>query len=220
MANDPRIYDIYTSARDLFILKGYNQTQIADIARRALISTGAVYNLFVGKKAIFEFVLRCIADDSILKGDVILPVGEMNMLDLKRLIEDVFDKIEKLFDFSDGKKMWTFEEMISHSYDIISKYGKGFLIFEKNTVEWPELSALYYEKRKQFIDIVEKYLNIYIQNGEIRKVQHAEYYTRLIIEVMSWWGMHRKYDLTQNKLVDDEIAKSIVLDTILHAYAK
>jgi AcrR family transcriptional regulator len=55
MANDKRLYDIFEAASRLFILKGYNETQIVDIAKAASISTGALYNLFTSKKAVFHF---------------------------------------------------------------------------------------------------------------------------------------------------------------------
>ena len=59
---DVRLRTIFEEASKLFINKGYARTQISYIANASGISVGAIYTLFVSKKAIFDFVLKSIMD--------------------------------------------------------------------------------------------------------------------------------------------------------------
>lgn len=219
MANDKRLYDILAAASRLFILKGYNEAQIADIARDASISTGTIYSLFASKKAIFHFTLQCIFDPDRLSGDIKIPVGEMEPGDLSNLKNVVTDHYRQFYLANiEPAKMPPFKEMLSNAYDLLSKFGAGFLIFERNEAEWSKMSSVYFQERQQYIENLESRLKTYMEKGEIRPLEHLEYHTRLIIETLAWWCMHRKYDPRAVNL-NDQIAKNVVLDALVHAYA-
>lgn len=222
MVNDSRLYQIYTAASRSFVLKGYSQTQITDIAKEVSISTGAIYSLFVSKKSMFQFVIKCIFDEDSINNVSTLPICEMDAGDLRNLLLSAFENhFEKLFQFKDFKplNMLPFKVLLSTVYNLIAKFGTGFLIFERNTVDWPDLCSIYFEKRKQFIDNLEKYVMAYIQRGEVRQLENPQYHTRLIVETLSWWGVHVKYYFSDISVSDTD-AKSVVMDALAHAYLK
>jgi AcrR family transcriptional regulator len=222
MPRDNRLYDIVTAAGRLFVLKGYHQTQISDIAKDTGISTGSIYNLFAGKKAIFQFVLACIFDENFILKDRTLPITEMDTHELEKQIVERFEaSMKDIFQHTSGETVNTpsFRDVLSKAFDFISKYGTGLLIFERNTSGWQDLCAVYFERRKTFIKAFENCVDLYIQKGEIRHLEQPEHHTRLIIETLSWWGMHVKYTYSDIH-VDAADAKKIVMDALVHAYVK
>jgi AcrR family transcriptional regulator len=216
---DIRIKTIYDAASKLFISKGYSRTQINDIAHAAGISVGAVYNLFISKKAIFNFVLKCIIDETYIESDFSLPIKEDSFQGLSDEIIKLFRDSNVLFEKKFTNVSYDFCEMLSDAFDIISRYGAGFLIFQNNGSDCGELYLNYVNFRKMFCEDVEKYIHIFMERGTIRKLEYADYHARLIIETLSWWGMHVKYDAFEtNENVSTTISKSVVIDSLKHAY--
>jgi AcrR family transcriptional regulator len=222
MLRDNRLYDIVDAAGKLFVLKGYNQTQISDIARAAGIATGSIYNLFASKKAIFQFVLACIFDESFINMERTFPIAEMDMRVLEKKIIDRSElSMQEIFPQSSGEdeNESSFRDVLSKAFDFISKYGTGLLIFERNTSGWQDLCAVYFQRRKTFIEAFESCVHRCIQKGEIRYLEQPEHHTRLIIETLSWWGMHVKYTYSDIH-VEVTDAKKVVMDALTHAYIR
>lgn len=65
-------------------------------------------------------------------------------------------------------------------------------MIEKNPDDLVTLAEFYQRYRKTFFEQVDKYVSRYIMLGSVRPVQHQQYVTRLIVETLSWWGMHIK----------------------------
>jgi Bacterial regulatory proteins, tetR family. len=215
MFSDSRLEAVFHSAVILFIRKGYRQTQISDIAKDSGLATGSIYNLFTGKKALFQCVLREIFDASYGSSSLELPVSETDADEFQQFIEGQINRVfSAVFE---EKNTLAFPDKLALLYDTIARYGAGFLIFERNSVEWGPLCAVYYHHRAIMLRTFEKTFADYIASGEVRPLDNPEYHARLIIETLSFWGMHVPYDITDIS-VDQVVAKHIVIDSLTHAY--
>src|SRR5690554_5838497 len=96
---DQRLKEVYDAASFLFIKKGYLNTQVSEVANRAGIATGTIYNLFSGKKALLHFVILATFDKDYMNGDISLPIKEVeDELIIKKLCEildQLFSQIER-----------------------------------------------------------------------------------------------------------------------------
>ena len=209
-----KLKQIYLSASKFFIHKGYRQTQMIDIAKDVGMAAGSFYNYFTGKKAMFDFTIRCSFDDQYLDEEVVFPIEEINHDDVNVYFQGIIHQdIEQPL----KEENLAFEKLIGVVYDFISKYWRGIRILERNEVDWPALALFYYEERKQVFKMIDDYLKTGIEKGEIRQIDNIEYHTRLIIETVAWWGMHRRYDRMHND-IDNNVAKAMVVDVLSHAY--
>ena len=59
-----RQQDILNAARQLFILKGYHKTTLAEIARHAEFGKGTIYNYFSSKEELFYGIIDQLADET------------------------------------------------------------------------------------------------------------------------------------------------------------
>ncbi len=110
--------------------------------------------------------------------------------------------------------------MVYDVFDIITRYGVGFLIFQSNGSDSGVLFTYYVEFRKLFCENVEKYVYSFMEKDEIRKCEFPEHHARLILETLSWWGMHVKYDAFEtNTAISEDVGKKVAIDALLHAYA-
>jgi hypothetical protein len=219
---DIRLRKIFEEASKLFINKGYARTQISYIAKASGISVGAIYTLFTSKKAIFDFVLKCVIDSNYIEGDIELPVKESDFITLEDDILELCQGNNQDFQkhLNDNDDSYSFEQMLSDVFDILSKYGVGFLILQNNGTDCGVPYTNYVDFRKLFCEDVKKYVFKFMKQGKLRKLEYPEHHARLIVETLSWWGMHIKYDAFEtNQTISQEISKKVAVDALLHSYS-
>lgn len=96
-----KIYvDLVDSAAEVFAEMGYEAAAVADIARRAQLTTGAIYNRFSGKAGLMNEVIitKLGADTQILGGDVVQALASSSSIS-KPALEEL---IVRLNSDSDG----------------------------------------------------------------------------------------------------------------------
>lgn len=215
-----RMRSIFDAASHLFINKGYARTQIKDIAKEIGLSTGMLYVYFTGKRDILNFILKGTIDQAFITQEFELPIRSELFDSLDNEITNAFEENTKAFSSHlDNITEYPLEQMLSDAFEVISKYGIGCLLIEKNPDDLRKLTVYYKEYRKKFYDQVLSYITQYMQIGTFRHVEHPQHITRLIIETLSWWGMHITNDAYEiQKDIPIETAKAICMDNLLHAY--
>lgn len=217
-----RMRSIFDAASHLFINKGYARTQIKDIAKEIGLSTGMLYVYFTGKRDILNFILKGTIDQAFITQEFELPIRSELFDSLDNEIMNAFEENTKAFSSHlDNITEYPLEQMLSDAFDVISKYGIGCLLIENNPDDLRKLTVYYKEYRKNFYGQVLSYITQYIQTGTFRRVEHPQYITRLIIETLSWWGMHITNDAYEiQKDIPIETAKAVCMDNLLHAYQR
>ena len=215
-----RLKMIYDSASNLFINKGYARTQIKDIAKEIGLSAGMVYVYFTSKSDILRFILKSTIDKPFLSQDFEFPVNSELFVSLdKEIIETFENNIRQFSSHSDRIADYPLKTMLSDAFDIISEYGVACLIIERNPDDVGKLFDYYKEYRKKFYAQVLSYIKYYMENGMFRKIEYPEYCTRLIVETISWWGMHMMNNAFEiRKDIPRTLAKSVCMDNLIHAY--
>lgn len=213
---------IFDAASHLFINKGYARTQMKDIAKEIGLSTGMLYIYFTGKRELLSFLLKGTIEPEFVTQEFELPIRSELFDSLDSEIMEAFEQNAKTFSAHlEDIINYPLEQMLSDAFDVISKYGIGCLLIEKNPEDLGKLSTYYKEYRQKFYNQVLSYITQYIQNGAFRQVEFPQYVTHLIIETLSCWGMHNTNDAyVIQKDISVETAKSICMDNLLHAYKR
>jgi AcrR family transcriptional regulator len=206
----------------LFLRQGYARTQISHIAKAIGVSVGTIYHDFAGKKEIMHFVLKCTIDPDFINREFERPITD-------HLFSGVEDEIMSLFEQShngfakhleNDVESYSFEDLISDAFDILARYAVGCLFIEKNQFEFPLLAEQYKAYRGKFLDTMSRYLTILIDGGTVRPLEHLELTATLIIEILTWWAMDRRYTSFETSDIPLELAKKICMDNILSAYKR
>lgn len=216
-----RLKLFYDAGSHLFINKGYARTQIKDIAKEIGLSTGMLYQYFTSKRDILSFILKGTIAPSFIEQDYEYPIKSDLFTGLDDEIKSALCENEKLFDkhLENNADGYELEQMFSDAYDIISKYGVGCLIIEHNMDSLKELNEYYRLYRSKYFQNLQAYIEIFISRGKFRKVENVFYTTRLIIEIMAWWGMHIMNDAFEtDKNITAEDAKNVCMDNLINAY--
>lgn len=217
---DTRIAAIYEAATRLFIQQGYSKTQISHIAKAIGVSVGTIYHDFTGKEEIMHFILKCTIDPDFINRDFQKPITDELFDDLENEIVETFKRSADSFskNLDNVGLTYKFENLISDAFDILSEFAAGCLLIEKNQLDCQGLARYYKEYRKCFFDTMKKYINIFINKGIVRPLKNTDLTVTLIIEILTWWAMDRKYASFETLDIPIEQAKDICLDNIVSAY--
>ena len=217
-----RIQDIADAATKLFLQQGYAKTQISHIAKAAGVSVGTIYLNFTGKKEIMHFILKCTLDPLFVAREFERPIKDDLFIGLEDEIITFFEKSGQDFaaHLQDGMHAYSFEDLISDTFDMLAQYAVGCLFIEKNQFDFENLARQYVVYRKQFHQTMCHYLSILMEQGRIRPLEHLELSATLIIEILSWWAMDMRYVSFETKEISMDLAKQICLDHMIAAYKR
>ncbi|WP_095175698.1 MULTISPECIES: helix-turn-helix domain-containing protein [Blautia] len=214
-----RIKAIADAAAKLFLQQGYSKTQISHIAKAVGVSVGTIYLDFVGKKEILHFVLKCTIDPDFINHELQRPITDDLFTgieqDVVKLLEESANEFEKhLKDIED----YSFEELISDTFDLMARYAVGCLFIERNQFDFKYLGEHYTAYRKRFFKAMSRYISEFQKQKMIRNLKYPELITTLIIEILSWWAMDVRYTSFETKEIPMELAKAVCMDNIISAY--
>lgn len=213
-----RIDIIRREATKLFLRQGYAKTQISHIAKAAAVSVGTIYHDFVGKKEIMHYILKCTIAPEFAEQEIKRPITDELFANLDNEIIATLSASQEAFSARLQDEDYHFEEMISDAFDLLLKYAAGCLFIEKNQYEFKVLAGHYNQSRKQFFHTMESYIWGFIEKGEVRQVEDVALTTTLIVELLTWWTMDRKYIPYTENDVSDQMAKVVCLDNLIAAY--
>lgn len=215
-----RIKSIADAATHLFLRQGYSKTQISHIAKAVGVSVGTIYLDFVGKKEIMHFILKCTLDPDFADRQFHRPITDDLFVGLENDIIAMFEKTGNDFakHLVEEGSDYTFEALISDAFDMLSKYAAGCLFIEKNQFDFPFLAEHYRQYRKRFFETMTKYMTAFVQCGKVRPLAHIDLSTTLIIEILTWWAMDRRYVSFETNDIPSDTAKEVCMDNIVSAY--
>ncbi len=218
---DERLPRILDAASRLFILTGFQQTQINHIAKAAKISVGSVYTLFSSKQAIFSFALKCTIDPTFIDRQFELPITERLFINLEAEVAETFETISSQLSEHLNDRTYLFHDALSDAFDIISRYAAGCLMLEKNPDEHREMTRKYIRYREVFHHTLLSYVQRYMEEGQVRRLEQPALSVKFMVESLAWWGMHVRYDVFERPAgITQVLAKETCLDALTHAFMR
>lgn len=216
----PRIRAIAEAATALFLKQGYSKTQISHIAKAVNVSVGTIYHDFTGKKEIMHYILKTTIDPSFSERQLETPISDEHFAGLEQEIVSVLDATAEEFKKPLRQNLdgYSFKALISDTFDLLARYGKGCLFIEKNQYDFPFLAKRYRAYRKEFLSTMSQYLWAFMDKGAVREIHDIDLTTVLIIEILSWWAMDMRWTAFETSDIPEEAAKNVCLDNILSAY--
>lgn len=167
-----------------------------------------------------HFILKCTIDPDFIQRKFARPITDDLFVGLEDELIALLDKLGNDFaaHLENDLVDYSFERLISDTFDILSRYAVGCLFIEKNQFDFKNLAENYRTFRRKFFDTMICYMEAYIQQGTVRPLEHVELSTTLIIETLSWWAMDIRYTSFETRNISSDLAKQICMDNILSAY--
>ncbi|GFN32285.1 TetR family transcriptional regulator [Paenibacillus xylaniclasticus] len=217
---DARLHSIYFHAGRLFNTKRYANTKVSEIAAAAGIATGTIYNLFTSKKAILTFVIRASLDKDYLDSDISLPIEDADMNHLNdlcvKLYNRIFNDVLRIVD-EEGAIIKSFKQMISDIFDMNADVLLATGNIETNASILRELANAFFPAKERFFQVFEHNLTIYMEAGEIQKLDYPRVHVQCINDILTWWAMNANILMPDISVPRDK-ARETAVDLVTRAY--
>jgi len=227
--HDPatRLAQLVKHATEVFIDRGYNDTQMEDIASSLGVAKGTLYVYVESKEALFDLVARCADTVPSFEPVPRLPIptpkrGATLAYIRKRLAQD--QNLPSLAMALSGTRAVPlreeFQEIVRELYGTVDRNRQGLKLLDRSAKDLPELAGLWFEgARGGLVTALNHYLDREIRNGTMRQVADVTVAARLIVETVVFWAVHRRWDPHPQKF-DDSAARETVIGLLTDAFVK
>ncbi|HVP30282.1 MAG TPA: helix-turn-helix domain-containing protein [Myxococcota bacterium] len=215
-----RLAEIVAAAGRVVAEKGYERTQMSDVARALGISAGNLYNYVESKEALFHLLVEqgfgCVSPPPLPEGLVRTPApGETLALLRRRLVDEMSlpmldAALARRGPPRDARGEVT--AVVRELYRVVGRNRQGIRVLERSAHEWPELAALFYaEMRRGMLDKLRRWIAGRIEQGVFVRVAEPAAAARFVNESIAWFAMHRFADYDAAKLDDRACEETAVM---------
>jgi AcrR family transcriptional regulator len=227
--HDPatRLAQLVKHATEVFIDRGYKDTQMEDVASSLGVAKGTLYVYVESKEALFDLVARC-ADSVPSFGPVPrLPIPNPKRGATLRYIRDRLAQNQNLPALAAALSRTRpvplrkeFQEVVRELYDTVERNRQGLKLLDRSAKDLPELASLWFEgARGGLVTGLAQYLDREIRKGTMRQVSDVTVAARFIVETVVFWAVHRRWDPHPQRF-DDSSARKTVIDLLTDALVK
>jgi AcrR family transcriptional regulator len=221
---DSRFQDLIDAATRVFIAQGYRRTQMGDIAEAMGLAKGTVYLYVESKAALFDVVLRSADAPRPIALPPRLPVrpparGRTLRWVKHRLTEQPASPTLQAALRRHGGA-WDAAELtriLGELYEAMARNKTGIKLVDRCAVEYPALAKVWFTQGREALLVqLTQYIEQGIRAGRLRPVPNAIVATRLIIETLVFWAVHRHWDPSPQPF-DPRVAQDTVVQMLVGA---
>ncbi len=219
-----RLDDIIRAAFRVFMAKGYQRTQMADVARELGVSPGTLYNYVASKEALFHvlidraFLREAAPPPPVLPVPTPPPGATLERLRERLTADSVIPALEAALTrrrVTDARA--ELERIVRDLYALIERNRQAITLIERSALELPDLARLFYgTTRRELVARLTRYLEARTRRGHMRPLPDCGAAARLILEAAAWFAMHRYRD-PDASTIPGEVARETVVHFIVRA---
>ncbi len=206
-------------ATDVFIAQGYRRTQMADIAAALGVAKGSLYSYVESKETLFQLALRHADDRQAIELPEELPLPTPGPGDLTREFRARFRQqgglpllAEALERGRPGRNLRVeLEGILRELYGLLERYHRGIKLIDRCALDHPELSDEWQKAgREGTRAALERYLEARRRNRQLRPIHDLSVTARLVIETITTWTVHIKWDRFPQHFDEKAVADAVV----------
>ena len=217
-----RMLELARAATTEFGRLGYRGTKTAEVATKAGISTGSLFNYVESKEALFHLVFL-FGFEMTSERLPALPVATPAPGATFAVIEAGLAQIQMprmraaLSEEQPADVALELREILEERYSLIEHYWPVLAVIERCAVEMPELEAAWFGLiRAEILEELVTYLERRMAEGLLRPMPDSRVAAGVVTESLSWFGWHRR-EGRDSSLYDDDAARRTVIEFICAA---
>lgn len=188
-----RLQAIADAALGVFCRHGYAETQVADIARAAGVSTGTIYLYAESKEALFHAALRNAQGKPLIGNDapIVFPGWAKAMGELKRFAAEVsaWPRLTAAIGARARPSAAVLEAIAGELYDLISANRRVLTLVDRCARDIADLHNVYESGlRDRYIADIERLA------ARLPHLAAPAVTARAFVELIAWMAMHRRGD--------------------------
>lgn len=212
-----RFDQLVDAATEVFINRGFRQTQMSDIAEAVGVAKGTLYGYVASKDALFALCLLHADRTQPLELPQLLPVpaprrGELRAQLKQRTAEASIPPALQLalkLPLAEDPRA-ELEAVVREFYGTLERFCRAIKLVDR-CADHPELQAVWQaEGREAPRAALVRYFEMRMQAGQLRKLANVKLAARLVIEVCTTWAIHIKWDRSPEAFDPDEARENAI----------
>jgi AcrR family transcriptional regulator len=198
--SDTRLAGLVEAAAKVFIDQGYRRSQMADVADALGVAKGTIYLYVESKEALFDFVIRHVDEGSAAVPQR-LPIPTPKPGATLRYVRERLAKeplIREILEIAKhprrGDVVAELEVVLGKIYDVLDRNRRSIKLADRCAADYPDLAEVWLRGgREGLLGALDAYLDSRSRRG-LRRFPDAAVRTRLVLETLVFWGVHRHWD--------------------------
>ncbi|MFQ5351484.1 MAG: TetR/AcrR family transcriptional regulator [Candidatus Binatia bacterium] len=224
---ETRLAELAECATEVFIRRGYRQTQMADVAEALGVAKGTVYLYVESKEALFDLVARHSIAGRAFEPPSSLPIPtpepgatvefaraslaagsalpRLNEAVARELVDDPAAELDGI---------------IREIFRTLWRNRVSIKLIDRVAAENPELADVWFKGgREGLLGLLTAYLAQRIDGGVFRQPPDVVTAARAIIEMAAFWAVHRYWD-PHPQAIDDSVAEDTVVAFVVRTFVR
>jgi AcrR family transcriptional regulator len=218
-----RFDQLVDAATEVFTARGYRLTQMSDIAEALGVAKGTLYGYVESKDALFLLCLLNADREVPLEHPAKLPIRKPRVGELAALIKQRVSgqSIPPALKEALGRERADdpraeLEGVVREFYSILERFCHAIKLIDRCS-DHPELGGIWQtEGREAPRAALVRYLEMRMRAGQLRQVANVRLAARMIVEVVTTWAVHIKWDRSPEDF-DPVEARENVIDFVVSA---
>ena len=201
---------------------GYRGTRTSDIAAKAGMSSGSIFNYVESKEALFHLVFAY-GFGHFAEALPPLPLATPRFDETVQLIgqglrstpaPELRAALKETDPPDVGREL---RAIVAERYEVQERLWPILAVIERCAVELPDLEAFYYQRtRVSYFQQLTRYLHVRADKGYLRAMPDPAVAARLVSETVSWFAWHR-HEGRDADLYDDDTVRRTVMEFVCAA---
>ncbi len=215
---DDRFDLLIDTATQVFIEQGYRRTQMADIADALGVAKGTLYLYVESKEALFDLACRWAdAPRPVPRPDALPvatpPAGATIAYVSERLArEGALPALDAAFARRRvGDVGAELAGIVGELYDVLARNRRGLKLIDRSARDLPEIAAVWFSgARGGLLARLGGYLEARLRKGLFRPVPDVAAATRLVLELIVFWAVHRHWDAHPEAIAEPTARATVI----------
>jgi AcrR family transcriptional regulator len=211
-----RLLQLARAATEEFGHFGYRGTKTADVAAKAGLSTGSLFNYVESKEALFHLVFVFgfeMASERLPARPVATPgPGETLAVIKAGLTQVQMPRMRAaMVEMQPADVALELREIVEERYALLNHYWPLIAVIERCAAEMPDLEAAWFDlARAGTFEELGLYLERRMAEGLLRSMPDAAVAARVVTESLSWFAWHRREGRDSALYNDDAVRRTVV----------
>ncbi|VDG24385.1 TetR/AcrR family transcriptional regulator [Lactiplantibacillus mudanjiangensis] len=224
MQTQLKLTRILASAQAQFIVPGFADTKMVNIAKAADVAVGTLYTLVKSKSELLTLLFATTLDPTIITQPLQLPWRPLTNAELVAQTKQAYQTATRslLTSIQTSPVDNQFDTLVTELFTTFDRFGAYFLTLERNPQMNPELMTLYRHYRQQLYHTISRILGQLSAKNVIRPLPNPTADAFIIIDEIFWWSAHKQYDSFERAAttVDQNQIKAAVIQQLLAGYQR
>jgi AcrR family transcriptional regulator len=214
-----RLQELVTAALEVFCRRGYERSQVADVAKAMGVSAGTIYLYVEGKEALFDLVIRHNAsENSDWLEELEIPVPTPRPGATVEFLRGVLDRKGQWprLEAALGARRATdirseLDGVVREQYRLMTRHRAGLVLLTRSALEFPGLAEVFVlGLRQRLLDHLGRYLQSRIQARQIRPLADVAATAAVLTQTIAWANLQRPFDPGLSAFTEPTIEDSTV----------